>query len=498
MIKILSTTNGPQHIYQGTKHTYYGADVMINHPDGQVISAGGDYHTKIWYPDTQQVVRNFHASSHHDIKTIAVSTSGKYVATGHGSWGGVHLWDVESGNLAWQYEKLMYIKAIAFAEGDTVVIALAGPNGRYIFDVRTGEQLVKIDGEGSCDSLSMQKNGKLFFVAKGQILMAHDASTGKLIWRISEFTDDEQIENIASLPNDEYMAVVYGENHIVFVRNADGALGHRLTLAMEDQQWNYEFPFAVTPDLEVTAIATESGRIFFYRTMDGSCLGSHQIDKNVNIKSLLFSQDGSKLIVGDSSYERGETFVLGFERLDAATVFAFDGIEWKTPVLSAFDKFILDNDLNIVSGYYHNADFITAIHSMDIDQLHSMVKLIRESAAGSGGNFVNILKKVFDRAKECNANSLAAEVSILMLRYGLPSTDAVIHDAWGMMAFCAEEGCKYLLSYPLDTLSDAAKTMLARNLDRATAVNDGLDDIGISSLDELKQLLIDHGIPTDS
>lgn len=494
MIKVSSITKGPQHLYNDTQYTHYGVDVMINHPDGYVVSGGGDYHAKIWHPDTLQVIRNFHANTHHDITAIAVSHSGKYVATGHGSAGGVHLWDVESDKLVWHYERLMYIKAIAFDESDATVTALNGPDSRYMFDARTGDRLFQSDGDGSCESLAMQRNGKLFFVAKRQTLTAHQTSTGKLIWRISDFTDGEQIEEIRLLPDEEHMAVIFGENRIALVRNADGALGQRLILAVEDQSWNHEFPLAVTPDLGIMAIATDSGRLLFYRTTDGSYLASHQMDEKLDIKSLLFSHDGTKLIVGDGAYDRGETFVLRVERLGAATVSPFDGIEWKRPLFSAFDKFILDNNLNIVSGYYHNDAFITDIKSMEPDRLSSMVDLIRESAAGSGGNFVNILKKIFDRAKKCDAHSLAAEVAILMLRYGLPSAGAVIHDAWGMMAYCAEEGCKYLLTYPLDTLSDAARSMLSRNLTMAIAVNDELDDIGISGLNELKRLLISHGI----
>ena len=157
--------------------------------------------------------------------------------------------------------------------------------------------------------------------------------------------------------------------------------------------------------------------------------------------------------------------------------------------MSDFDRFVLDNNLTIKAGYYHNDAFIEQIRSSDPDNLRYYVDMIRDSGEASGGNFSVILEAILERAKACGEDLIAAEASIMLIREGLPSAGAVIHDAWGMMAWCAEKGCDYLQTCPLDSLPDALRSTLARNLEHAMAVDDALDDLGVPGLKALQHRL---------
>ncbi|WP_328188211.1 WD40 repeat domain-containing protein [Marinobacter sp. OP 3.4] len=486
MLRITDTAEGPTHLYQDGRYTLNGADVMVSHPRGYVVSGGGDHHTKVWDPATLEVMHNFHAGTHHDIKALAVSHNGNFVASGHGSWGGVHLWDMDTGKLLWCQENLMYVEALAFDESDSTVVALSGDQ-YHIFDVQTGDQLAENDLNDSSDYQVIQQSARRFFVADEQNLTAFDAATGKPVWRLDDFTDGDEIENLKMLPGDHHLAVVHGKDRVTFVRTDDGALGQSLTLAMDDQRWQLDFPLAVSPDLQLLAIVTRTSQIRFYRTRDGSLVASHQIDGNLKLfESLLFTEDGNRLVVGNAL---GMTLVLGLERPETGADSPFDGTEWQRPNVSDFDRFILDNNLTIKAGYYHNDGFIEQIRSSDPDRLRYFVDMIRESGEGSGGNFSVILEAILGRAREHQEDLIAAEASILLIREGLPSAGAVIHDAWGMKAWCAEKGCAYLQTYPLDALSDDLQATLARNLERAIAINEELDDLGVPGLKDLESRL---------
>lgn len=486
MLKITETIEGPTHLYQDERYTLKGADVMINHPRGYVVSGGGDHHTKVWDPATLEVMHNFHAGSHHDIKALAVSRNGDFVASGHGSWGGVHLWDVNTGKLLWCDEKLMYIEALAFDETDSTVVALSGDQ-YFIFDVQTGDRLAEIDHHDSGEYQAIQQNARRFFVADESNLTAFDAATGRPVWRLNDVTDGDDIENLKILPGDEHLAVIHGEDRITFVQTGDGALGQRLTLAMDDQCWPLEFPFAVSPDLQLLAIVTEDSQVRFYRTRDGSLIASHQIHEDLKLfESLLFTEDGTRLIAGSA---RGTTLVLSLDRPETASESPFDGTEWQRPNASDFDRFVLDNNLTVQAGYYHNHEFIEQIRSSDPDRLRYYVDMIRDSGEGSGGNFSMILEAILERAKECREELIAAEASIILLREGLPSAGVVIHDAWGMMAWCAEKGCHYLQNYPLNSLPDELQSTLASNLARAIEIDEALGDLGVPGLKDLESRL---------
>mgnify|MGYP001627798263 FL=1 len=482
MLRITDTAEGPTHLYQAEKYTLKGADVMINHPRGYVVSGGGDHHTKVWDPATLEVMHNFHAGTHHDIKALAVSHNGNFVVSGHGSWGGVHLWDMDTGKLLWCHAKIMYVKALAFDDSDSTVVALSGDRYR-IFDVQTGDQLAENDLDDSSDYQVIQQNAKRFFVADELNLTAFDTATGKPVWRLNDFTDGDGIENLKMLAGDDHLAVVHGKDRITFVRTDDGALGQRLTLAMDDQRWQLDFPLAVSPDLQLLAIVTRTSQIRFYRTRDGGYVASHQIEGNLKLfESLLFTEDGSRLVVGNAL---GMTLVLGLERPETGADFPFDGTEWQRPMASDFDRFILDNNLTVQAGYYHNDEFIEQIRSSDPDVLRHYIDMIRESGEGGGGNFSVILEAILGRARECGDDRIAAEASIILIREGLPSAGAVIHDAWGMMAWCAEKGCDYLQTYPLYALPDDLRATLVRNLERAIPIDEALDDLGVPGLQEL-------------
>lgn len=137
MLQITAVIEGPTHLYKDERYTLNGADVLLNHPRGYVVSGGGDHHTKVWDPATLEVMHNFHAGTHHDIKALAVSHDGKFVVSGHGSWGGVHLWDMNTGKLLWCQEKIMYVEALAFDDSDSTVVALSGDRN-HSFDVQNG------------------------------------------------------------------------------------------------------------------------------------------------------------------------------------------------------------------------------------------------------------------------------------------------------------------------------------------------------------------------
>ena len=85
--------------------------------DDRVLCGSDDHTCSLWSLTGPRRLQVFQAKTH-DVKCVAVSSDGARVAAGHGSWGGVKLWDLHTGALVHELDdSIMYVGAVGFVAG---------------------------------------------------------------------------------------------------------------------------------------------------------------------------------------------------------------------------------------------------------------------------------------------------------------------------------------------------------------------------------------------
>jgi WD40 repeat protein len=109
--------------------------------DENVFCGSDDHSASLWSVATGARRFVFTADRAHDTRCVAVSADGTRAITGHGSWGGACLWNLETGALIQQFdERLANVSAVGFFQprvGDEEVIAYVG-GGLFRWSVVTG------------------------------------------------------------------------------------------------------------------------------------------------------------------------------------------------------------------------------------------------------------------------------------------------------------------------------------------------------------------------
>lgn len=279
-------------------------------PDGKLLATGGyakvndDYFARLWDVETGQEIRRLmHGQAGYGIRCLTFSPDGKTLAT-LGTQAGVllRLFEVDTGKLLRAFPKADRLrpegKSVAFSpDGKTVAAAL---NSIHLYDVTTGEELLKIDRRAS--NLHFTDGGKTLTGAVSGTIYRWDTATGKTL---TPEAGESVVHQILVTP-DGSRVITYGQDGYGHIW--DGTSGKHLRRI----PLSYYRGVAMSPDGRFLAWSVGDSSVTFTvpnqprSSYDGSRVRLYDIaaDKVIDrfpafkgdAKDLAFTIDGKKLV----------------------------------------------------------------------------------------------------------------------------------------------------------------------------------------------------------
>ena len=201
------------------KNTFQGARLTLDpstrkvaavrlSPDGsKLISANVEKTISVHDCKTGSLMSRFALDS--EPFSLAVSPNGSRIASGDVD-GRVTLWDVESEDQVWLYDKRdNVIKDLRFSP-DGTKLAIAEGSGRVtLLDTETGESLWSEKGHGNdANSVAFHPSGKYFVsVGPDRTIKFWRTSDGKVLSAISALADMGSLQTVAFNPNGQGIAI---------------------------------------------------------------------------------------------------------------------------------------------------------------------------------------------------------------------------------------------------------------------------------------------------
>ena len=448
IIKILER-NGPLQSESGRD----GVNAYAVLDEDRIISGGDDKRIRIWNWNNGEEQQQLWAESHYDITCLRVSHNKKYLASGHGTSGGVHLWSLESGELLWAEDDLSNIYDVAFSADDSSVTVLQGADHALTFKVSDGKFMHRI-GDRYKSSVALLSNDALYgFTMDSGSLRSFNCRDGKERWSIpikAKFA-------LAISADDSMLAVLDENKQIHLVRCEDGAIGTSIVPDPQTQDNYAGKVLAFSPDGNTLAYVFSEQYLTFWNVSDGRLIAEHKFEKSTNYKCFQFLADGKRFVLGDWH----GTNLLGEFHVEASA--DKTEIQWQQQIRSQFDNFVAEFDLKKSDDYWVSETFNQFIEQADTAALLPYVELLIDLDSERGGTPIDLLDKLLTKIKSADAHHpVIKDIAIEMLRLGSLSAGAALHDAWGMKVSFTEQAATQLAEMDLSSLSPAQMEKLIR------------------------------------
>lgn len=469
---------------------------------GERLLWGGKDHRLRLYSLGAGALQQDLKGKNHDIQCLAVSRDERWAAVGHGSWGGVHLWDLSTGALRWAHPGQMYIKAVAFSpDGERVFVGNAG-NHVQIMDAASGEILAEHgDDSMSCDRFIFSPDCRLFIVGHEGTLMAREAMTGREVWR-QPAAHVGSVPALAVSPGGRFLAsggddgkvrvwdLATGIPYAAFVPDADEVQGVEEALDLSIQC------LAFSPGGGWLASGTHRHAIRVWDLRTRVQVTGFIPERSLRgVTCLSFGQTHERLVAGTGS---GRPLVFAVDAEAGAPMEEnrlLPGGSTPTAVNSpggALERF----DLRTQEGYLRSEALSAFVGDAQtsVNTLLELARALVQEAAGSPhrGSPVGLLWPLYEKVREKDAvmaRTLAAE----LLGSVLPNSDAIGHDSRGELIPFARRLVGDLLQADVTQLPAKVRTTLVRAYSQVCSVcaglNIGLDCIPLG-LHLLMQLMV--------
>ena len=274
-------------------------DVALDHSvdavtfvDDDNVFCGSDDHTLSLWNVATNTRRHVFIAKTHGAECVAVDVDGIHAVSGHGSWGGVCLWNLETGALVHQLdETLMYVSAVGFFQprvGDREVIAHVG-GGLFRWSIVTGAAVKAPDHGGKKHPTAFTSTSVLRALPKSTTLSALPGEK-----KLRDF-DAVARAQCAAFSRDGKFAGVGGDNGAVRVVDVESGA---VVFANEGAGEFKDTIKAIALDGSRVAVGTQGGAVIAARFAgDGLGRDVTAVDK-MSIRSLAFSPSGKRLAVG--------------------------------------------------------------------------------------------------------------------------------------------------------------------------------------------------------
>ncbi|HEX5751200.1 MAG TPA: PQQ-binding-like beta-propeller repeat protein [Archangium sp.] len=468
----------------------------------RLLLGGNDHRLRLYSLGTGAVLQDVKGKNH-DIQCLAVSRDERWAAVGHGSWGGVHLWDLNTGELRWAHPAQMYIKAVAFSpEGERVFVGKAG-NHVQVMDVASGEVRAEHgDDSTSCDRFIFSPECRLFIVGREGTLTACDALTGREVWCQPE-AHMGAISALAVSPGGRFLASGGGDGKVrvwelttgipyaTLVPNADEVQGVEDALDLSIQC----LAFSRSGGWVASGAHRHAIRIWDLRTRV-EVAGFIPESTLLGLTCLSFGETHARLVAGTRS---GRPLVFAVEAeagTPAEETRLLPGGSTPAAAVSSPGRPLERFELRTQEGYLQSEALRVLIGDTQtpVNQLLEIARALVQEAAGSPhrGSPVGLLWPLYEKVREKDAvmaRTLAAE----LLGSVLPSSDAIGHDSRGELIPFARRLVGELLQADVTQLPAKLRTMLVRAYSQVCSVcaglNIGLDCVPLG-LHLLMQLMV--------
>lgn len=256
--------------------------------DDTVFCGSADHTCSLWNLATAERRFVFTAKVH-DVRCVAVTPDRRYAVSGHGSWGGVCVWDLTTGALVHQLdESLMYVSAVGFFQpraGGPEVIAHVG-GGLVRWSLLTGAVVKADDHEGKKFPTAFSSTHVLRALPK------------RITW--SSLPGEKKVAEFGDVPRAQCAAVslsgrragVGGGNGLVRVVDVDS--GAVLYSVETDAGFDASVTAIALGD-DLIVYGTQGGQVIV--VADGRVVESLRVD-GMAIRSLALSHNGKRLAVG--------------------------------------------------------------------------------------------------------------------------------------------------------------------------------------------------------
>jgi WD40 repeat protein len=261
-------------------------------PDGtRLVSGGEDFTVRVWELATGKLLADMTAPQTHEIKCLAVSPDGKYALSGHGSYGGVKLWDLEAGTLAHDLLKAMYIDGVGFSKDSGEAVASKGGTRFWVWTVATGAAKKEAkDEQGKSAPSAISPDGKLNIVQTKTGLKLTTLPGGK---KLRELAHPAAIHSIAFDPDGTRIAAGDAKGGWAVWNVANGTV-------VASAQGSGKF------DDRCESIGFVGDRLAIGRGrngvtfvgLDGATVSTHAVH-GMSIEAHAVSPDGKRIAVGD-------------------------------------------------------------------------------------------------------------------------------------------------------------------------------------------------------
>ncbi|VAW82907.1 hypothetical protein MNBD_GAMMA12-1910 [hydrothermal vent metagenome] len=293
-LNILSRT-GP---LQKIDNYRFGVATYLTLDQDLVISAGTDNRIRIWNWITGKEEKIFFADSHFDIQCMAISKDKTQLATGHGSSGGVHMWDLITNKLIWCFPRKQSIHSVAFNADDSKIYMKHAFNTIMVFDAQDGKHLQTINDNPNSSSLStFSMNGNTLYYFDARVVRAMQTETGKELWGTSVKGNRRLI-----LSHDgKYLALLNSSKQIQIVRTSDGAMGPLLDTDSELMGEVDDLALCFTHDNYHILLAHGGKHLQLWNIADQTLCIEYLLDDDSNFKDIIILADNQRFALGQRS-----------------------------------------------------------------------------------------------------------------------------------------------------------------------------------------------------
>jgi WD40 repeat protein len=224
-------------------------------PNGIYVATGSlDKTARVWDPATGKEINLF--THEHTVRAVVFSPDSNYLMTidydNAGSDKTVHIWDIETG------------KKISHIVNDTKVLSIAiSPDGKYavsgswggtarVWEMATGKEILKLtkDNSYAFNTVAFSPNGKYMLSSGDNKVILWDAATGK---ELSIMTHENEINSVAFSPDSKF--VVSG-SYDYTARVWDALTGKEISRMTHDNVVN---SVAFSPDSKFVISGSDDG-----------------------------------------------------------------------------------------------------------------------------------------------------------------------------------------------------------------------------------------------